>query len=526
MGVFLALAIAFLLSCGSSQDKEKGILLVFKEEVQEEFFSRVSLRVSSERQDPYLLTKEGPFFPGDEVIFEGPFPEEGEVHLEAFVYNPSGEVSYYGWTVADFLSSETVYLEVVHPDLRIEGFVPFLDGEKLVDPPAYTFLGGDLSQEGDTGVYLAHKREEGLLSFTYIYGKDLARLPYVEVYTLKADLPQSESFLRLSGSYEGILVEGTELRIRSDRIFSDGSYLIAGVGEGIYLFSGNVSDGSLTLERFSCISGSDPDCAQIDLSVQGVDPDRVEIHVLVGGLDLLVSSGDRFLKGLGGDYVGRFFGTYSFENCNLFWRVDVPLGEGFDGTAQVEILPVKVSLSDPVSGTIRVYGPGVEVEGFCENAKAVEFPAPAGILKEGTFFEVQEGLSVVGVLIRDLSVSLPKASVDETRFYSDGDHAVFSFSKSGSLEYCSLKLEGFSLKVEVDRIPSFMNYVKLGRVLGLDLPSALGEGPLFDLTCWSGDGSFYVGRRVSPQGIAQAYLFPLSDKTLSHPMGLLSSEKP
>ena len=489
-----------MLSCGGGDSK--GVELRFSSIVDAPYFTAVEVRISGEEFDPILVRKEGMFYPGDVVEFNTSLPEGAERHFEAIVYDPKGKPVYYGATTEDVGPESRVVVEL-HPSAAVvRSFLRFADsgvpaGAEFFILNEDLFTGnGPERVEGAldtylTGSYVAYMESDRSIRYVYSYGEESVSLYREEAREFSVLFPQGETSLYLSGSYEGVVYGGEGVATRTGKVLSDGTVVLSGIGNGIHFFAGVPVGGVVVFEHSTCVTLNEPDCLPLRLTFPGVQPERVDVLGVYRSVEFLASRGGYFWSSPELGYRLRVYGSVQDGGCSYNWRLERDLPEGFSGEGAFEIGSVALSFPQGLSGRFRIYGEGLEVEGFCEGTKEIDIPVFES-LPPGTHAEVERGSWRIGVLVEGSEVTFPDVGVrDVVAELRDGT-LLFKFRREGELADCSLTLVGRNHDINVDRIPVWRSYVKVKDVFGIGFEDEFGEFVFYILRCYSPDGRAYI----------------------------------
>ncbi len=472
------------------------------------YFTGVELRISAEDTGPYLFSKSGIFFPGDVVTFEVLIPEGPERHFEALVYDNLGNPVYYGAKTADAGRKSRIVIELHPSEAVISSYIRFYDGGRPASTDLF-IVNEDLSMSYGpfrtsggtlktylTGSYIAYRDGERSLRYSYAYASEEVDL-YLESrrsYTVR--LPLVKRPLYLTGSYEGPVYDGGVIEVSSERILSDDTVVLSGVGEGIHIFIGKPTAGVIGTWHSTCVTLKETDCLPLRLSFAGIMPERYEIYGVFRGIEFLAGSGEYFWMNPGITYRIRLYGRSSDQNCSYSWMVEGQLPENFSGSASIVISTIFLGVPGGVTGYFRVYGEGLETEGFCNGAKVVQFVTLGNIPPE-TFFEVERAGRRLGVLISSPLVVFPYIDIKKVVLKPEGNSLYFKFNREGDLADCELTLHGSNYRIHVDRIPPWRSYLRIRDLLGEGFGKAFEESPagestVYSLKCYTPQRDAYV----------------------------------
>ena len=500
--LFLLLAV-LILSCGGGQGSGPKIELSFKGVVDAPYFTTVEVRVSGEEFEPLMAKRTGIFFPGDVVEFDIPIPEGSERLFEATVYDNLGNPVYYGAKTTDVNPGSRIVIELHPSSAKVYGLLRYIDTEVpteielfKVNEDLYTGFGPEKTGDEplDTyliGSYVAYVDKDRSVRYTYSYSLSDIFLYKEDTKSFSVEIPQGEAFLYLTGSYEGGVSPGDNISVPTGRLFSDGSLVLSGIGEGIYTFFGVPQEGVVIFNHSTCLTLTEPDCLPLKLGFSGLMPERVEIYGVYNGVRFLASTKDHFWYSPDIDYRLKVYGTLGTENCIYNWSLERELPEGFNGEGELFIDTLIISVPEGISGGLRIYGEGIELEGFCEGIKEIKVPV-FDTLPPETYLELEKAGRKVGALVEGKEVVFPKLDIREILAELRENTLFFKFIREGELGECELLLEGESYKLFIDRIPPWRSYIKLKDLMGIDLKDKFEEGIFYRLKCYSNDGKAYV----------------------------------
>lgn len=498
------LVVAFLLSCGGEgEGRGPEIKLSFMGLVNSPYFTAVEVRISGEEFEPITLRKTGIFFPGDVVEFSVFIPEGPERLFEATVYDNLGNPVYYGAKTVDVDPESRIIIELYPSEVKVNSFMRFLDSDIptdidffVVNEELYTGYGPERITEGSlktymTGSYVAFLEKSKFVKYIYSYAAPEVFLSIEDVRNFTLELPQGEVFLYLTGSYEGIVYGNETISILTGNMLSDGSLILSGVGEGIHFFSGVPEGDVVSFQHSTCLTLTEPDCIPLGLKFSGFVPERIEVYGVYKGIEFLVSNKNHFWHSSDLKYKLKVYGNFGTQGCSYSWSLEKELPEDFSGVGEFVINTVTISVPEGIKGSFKVYGKGLEVEGFCEGAKEIEIPVFDSLPPE-TYFEVEKGKERVGILIEGQEVNFPKVSIEDVVVKLKGGVILFKFKRIGDLGKCELKLYGKDLTIFIDKIPLWRNYLKIKDLINVSFEQEFEDGISYSLKCFSKDGKAYI----------------------------------
>ncbi len=498
-----------ILSCGGGTAKREIELRFTGGVVDAPYFTGVVVRVSGEDFEPSLFGRNGIFFPGDVVSINISIPEGPERHFEAFVYDHLGNPVYYGAKTVDVTQKSRIVIELHPSEAIISGYLRFYDGEVSADADVY-IINEDLyipygplgTSDGTlttylTGSYIAYLEDERTLRYSYSYSSDEVDIYLEGLKSYTVFLPFGERSLYLTGSYEGAVHDGDVIEVRTGRILGDHSIVLSGAGEkGFYFFIGSPGGGTVSTWNSTCVTFEEPDCLPLKLSFSGVLPEGFELYGVYRGIKFLARRGLYFWMNPELSYRLRLYGVMRYENCSYSWMLEIDLPDDFSGRGLITTGAYYVSVPEGIRGYFRVYGEGLEVEGFCGGGKVIKIPV-FDSFPSGAFLEVEREGKRYGAVVSEGEVVFPEIDIEDVVVRPGNEVLYFSFRRVGDLADCELTLHGSNYRIHVDRIPPWRSYLKIRDLLGEGFGEAFGESPagesaIYSLKCYTPQRDAYV----------------------------------